>query len=468
MNTLSAPRLSRLALATVAVVLPLAGCATAGVRDPNAAVAKLEQTRLRNPRATAPLRALGIAYYAAQRYPEARAALDTARQRDPRDGVSALYAGLAAEAQTDWTAAKGAYTTYLAVGRSSKAREQIRQRLAFVSKQELTTAAKSALGREAEIGSSPGDPATVAVPPFRFTGSDTTLRPLERGLADLLITDLAQSPRLTVVERDRVQAIVDEIRLSQGDRVDETTAVRAGRLLRAGRVVQGGLTQVNAQAVQMNAAVVDAASAAPVGSASADDQLEQLFEAEKRLAFQVLQALGVELTPQQRAAIEVRPTKSFAAFLAYSRGLAAEDNRDFSAAALLFRDASRLDPGFRQAGQRAASAQAAAAGVQVSASSVEASLSSSGEGGVVSGAKNGEAVSGSNQAPTATLVTADAVNASPAKTPTLTSEPATNTGGRGNPTGALPSPSNGAPPANPIANPPPVQTGRVIIVIPRP
>lgn len=468
MTSLHASRLARLALATVAVVLPLAGCATAGVRDPQSAVTRLEQARQRNPRANAPLRALGIAYYAARRYPEARAALDTARQRDPRDGVTALYAGLAAEAQIDWTGAKDAYTAYLAVGRTKKAREQIRQRLAFVSKQELTASAKAALGREAEIGSSPGDATTVAVPPFRFSGPDTTLRPLERGLADLLITDLARAPRLTVVERDRVQAIVDEIRLSQGDRVDENTAVRAGRLLRAGRIVQGGLTQVNAQAVQMNAAVVDVANAAPVGSASADDQLEQLFEAEKRLAFQVLQALGIELTPEQRAAIEVRPTKSFAAFLAYSRGLAAEDNRDFSAAALLFRDANRIDPGFRQAGQRATTAEAAAAGAQVSATSVEASLSSSGEGGVVNGAKNGEAVSGSGEGPTATLITADAVNASPAKAPTLASEPATNTGTRGNPAGAVPSPSNGAPPANPIANPPPVQTGRVIIIIPRP
>ena len=58
--------------------------------------------------------------------------------------------------------------------------------------------------------------------------------PLERGLADLLITDLSRSAQLTVVERDRMQALADEIQLSQSDRVDAATSVRAGKLIQAG------------------------------------------------------------------------------------------------------------------------------------------------------------------------------------------------------------------------------------------
>lgn len=442
----------------------LTGCATGGARDPNAAVAKLEAARQRNPRANAALRALGIAYYTAQRFPEARAMLDTARANDPRDGVAALYAGLSAEAVEDWSTAKASYTSYLAVGKSKQAIEQIRQRLAFVSKQELAQAAKAALKVESTIGATAGDAMTVAVPAFRFTGADATLQPLERGLADLLITDLSQAPALTIVERDRMQALVDEIALSQGNRVDEATAVRAGRMLRAGRIVQGGLTQVNAQALQMNAAVLDVGNAATVGSASADDQLEQLFEAEKRLALQVLQALGIALTPEQRAAIDTRPTKSFAAFLAYSRGLVAEDGGDFGTAALLYGEAGRLDPGFRQAGARATQATAAAAGAQVSVNTVESALSASTEGSVVSGAKNGDIITGAQPPAPPAIPTINAINTTSTQGTTATSDPTT-LGGAG-PTAS--GPTNQAPPANPIVNPPPTQTGRVVITIPRP
>jgi TolB-like protein len=452
------------AVLLVAAAASVAGCATGGARDPNAAVANLEAARQRNPRANAALRALGIAYYTAQRFPEARAVLDTARSKDPNDGLSALYAGLAAEAQEDWTTAKASYATYLAVGKSKKAREQIQQRMAFVSKQELAQAAKAALQAESQIGASAGDPKTVAVPPFRFSGADSTLRPLERGLADLLITDLAQAPSLTLVERDRMQAVVDEIALSQGNRVDEATAVRAGRLLRAGRIVQGGLTQVNAQALQMNAAVLDVGNARAVGGGSADDQLEQLFEAEKRLALQVLQALGVDLTPEQRAAIDARPTKSFAAFLAYSQGLVADDRGDFSTAALLFGEAGRLDPGFRQAGARASQASAAAAGGQVSVNSVEAALSAATEGSVVSGAKNGEVITGTQPPAASAIPTINAINTTTTQGTTSNTDPST-LGGAGSAAGG---PTSPAPPNNPIVNPPATQTGRVVITIPRP
>jgi TolB-like protein len=455
-------RMTWLLLAAV----PLSGCATGGARDPQAAVARLEARRARNPQATAALRALGIAYYSAQRFPEARPLLDTARRRDPRDGVSALYAGLTAEAQQDWDGAKDAYAGYLAVGRTPRVREQIRQRLAFVNRQQLTAAAQAALKAEAQIGTAAGDARTVAVPPFRFAGADSSLVPLERGLADLLITDLARAPELTVVERDRMQALVDEIALSQGNRVDDAAAVRAGRLLRAGRVVQGGITQTSATALQLNAAVVDVAQAAAVGSASGDDQLEQLFELEKRIALQVLQALGVTLTPEQRTALDQRPTKSLAAFLAYSRGLAAEDRGDFSSALRSYQDAVRLDPGFLRAGARQQQASAAAAGAQVSASTVEQGLSGSGEGAVSAGAKQGTVVEG-----TTTLgglnTTSNNLNPSNSANQTGSNQPATG-GGQGGLNGSTSNPPPQNPPPGPAPQPPPSQPGRVIITVPRP
>ncbi|MDX2183948.1 MAG: tetratricopeptide repeat protein [Gemmatimonadaceae bacterium] len=450
-----------------ALTLWLAGCASGGVRDPNAAIARLEAARAKNPNATAAIRSLGVAYYSAKRYPEARAALDTARLRDPRDGVAALYAGLTAEAQQDLRGAKDAYTAYLAAGRTPKVRTQIRQRLAFVNRQELTQTAKASLAAEATLGATAGDAKTVAVPPFRFSGSDTTLLPLERGMADLLITDLATAKELTVVERDRMQAIVDEIALTQGNRVDDATAVRAGKLLRAGRIVQGGISQTAPTALQLNAAVVDVPTAQAVGSASADEQLEKLFDAEKVLAIQVLQSLGVTLSVAQREAIEKKPTRSFAAFLAYSRGLVAEDRGDFDAALRSYQDAIRIDPGFLRATARQSQASAAVSGAQVSSNSIEQSLTGTSEGSVANGAKSGEVVSGGTSIGTVNS-TANNLNPTQSGNQTNSQQPTTGgttgTGGIGGTT--TNPPPNQTPP--PTTQPPATQTGRVVIVVPRP
>ena len=55
----------------------LAACATGGMSAGDS-VARLEQQRTTNPQSAAVNRSLGIAYYKAARYPEARTALETA------------------------------------------------------------------------------------------------------------------------------------------------------------------------------------------------------------------------------------------------------------------------------------------------------------------------------------------------------------------------------------------------------
>jgi len=54
-----------------------------------------------------------------------------------------------------------------------------------------------------------------------------------KGLMDVLITDLASNTKVRVVDRDRVQAILDEQKLNASGSVDGTTAVRVGKLLGA-------------------------------------------------------------------------------------------------------------------------------------------------------------------------------------------------------------------------------------------
>src|SRR6185437_11223973 len=94
--------------------------------------------------------------------------------------------------------------------------------------EEIQLAAKTELAREQQLASTAGPANTVAVMPFRFTGSDTSLQPLERGFAELVTTDLSRSSQLTVVERERLQALLDEMALQQSAGTQGGTGVRAG------------------------------------------------------------------------------------------------------------------------------------------------------------------------------------------------------------------------------------------------
>ena len=218
--------------------------------------------------------------------------------------------------------------------------------MAALTRRQLTDDARQAIQQERTLGAVAGSPTTVAVLPLRFTGSDSSLRPLERGFADLLTTDLSRSSKLTVVERARIQTLLDELALQQSGRTDAATNVRAGRLLRAGRVVQGSIVQVGSSELRVDAAVLDVPTTEVRGSARGEGEIDKLFDLEKRIALGLFDQLGVTLTVAERNAIEQRPTRSLAAFLAYSRGLTAEDDGRFDDASRFYRDAIRIDPGF--------------------------------------------------------------------------------------------------------------------------
>ncbi len=373
---------------SLAALLASTACATANL-TPAASVERLEREQRSAPRSAQVNRSLGIAYYKAGRYPDARAALDRASALDPRDGITQLYLGLTAEEQEDLATAKLAYSSYLQYGRTSRVRSQLQARLAALARKEIVADARVVLRQESQLGTPASSPRTVAVLPMRFTGSDSSLKPLERGFTDLLITDLSQSSQLTLVERERIQALLDEMTLQRSGATDASTNVRAGRLVRAGRVVQGSLLQAAGNQLRVDAAVVDVPTARVDGSVQGTNVLDEIFALEKQMALDLFSQLGVTLTVAERNAVEQRPTRSLAAFLAYSRGLTAEDAGRYDDANRYFDEAVRLDPGFGAAQQKGEEVRAASAGATVSAATVEVSLRGTSEGTVVNAATQG-------------------------------------------------------------------------------
>jgi TolB-like protein len=411
----------RIAGATAGLLLG-SGCASVQP-TPQVAIARLEAQRTASPKSVEVLRALGIQYYKAKRYSDARTTLSQAATMAPNDGVVALYLGLSAEAMNDLPAAKAAYSSYLKVGRTQRVRRQLEGRLAAMQRRELQDAAKAAVQREATLSATRGDKNTVAVMPFRFSGADSTLRPLERGMAELLSTDLSRVKAITVVERARLQAILDEIKLSQTAAVDSATGVRAGRLIQAGTLVQGSLLQ-NGDRLRTDAALVSVATSAVSARPATDEQkLDQVFDMEKNIALSLIQSLGVPITTAERNAIEQRPTKSLRAFLAYSQGLAFEDQGRYDEASRAYGNAARIDPGFGSAAQKSTQTANMSIGAG-NASTIEASLQGTSEGAVVNAARNGDA-NPTGPSTTAAANAAEDLNPSTASAATATSSTTT-------------------------------------------
>lgn len=366
--------------AVLAGTLTIGACAPAisGSADN---IARLEQAHRANPKSESSTRSLGIAYFKANRYTEARTLLQQAVAVDPKDGVAALYLGLTAEAQNDLPAARTAYEAYLAIGKTRGVKEQINARLAVIARRENEIAAKRAIAQERQISATPGAVTTIAVMPFTFTGRDTSLKPLERGFAELVTTDLSRVSALKVLDRAQLQAVLDEIALQQSGAAQAGTGVRVGKLMQAGSIVGGSISELPNERLNATALVTNVQSSAQMGAGATDQQpLDQLFTLEKNLVLKLLiEDLKVVPTTAERNAIEQRPTRSLAAFLAYSRGLEAQDAGRFDEASRAFDNALRLDPGFLQAQQKSQAAKNVVRGNAVTIQTVESGLRGSTE-----------------------------------------------------------------------------------------
>lgn len=333
-------------LACAAIVALLGACAPAmqGSRISAADVPRLE-AQLRSDEAdVGAMVRLAAAYREAGRTSAARALLERARAADPNDPAATLYLGLALEDEGEYAQARELYERYLEVRSSERVAAQIRARLTVVHREELRESAREALAREVEISTRMPESGTVAVFPFAFAGGPPELQPLERAIAEMLVTDLAQSDRLTVLERLQVQMLLDEMELAAGGLTDAVTGARSARLLGAERVVQGAI-RGDEQGIELDAAVVQVPGG-QVRTVTERDALSRLFDVEKRLAFGIYEEMGIQLTPAERERVNRRPTENLQALLAFGLGLQALDAGDFQAAVSEFGRALTLDPNF--------------------------------------------------------------------------------------------------------------------------
>lgn len=360
-------------VALTAVVAACAGGSPPGEVAP-ADLATLEAQRAQTPDDPALNLQLARAYYAAGRYADARTALAVVLAAQPAHTQAEAWLGLTYEGLEQFDSARATYTRVLARQPGDNVERLLRGRLQLLARKELLATARQTIARESLLAATPPQPNTVAVMPFRYTGSDSTLRPLERGLAALVVTDLSKVGQLRLVERDRMQALLDELQLAEGTRVDPATGARSGRLVSAGQVVQGQFQEVPTANFRVDASVVRTTDARVAATGSDADALRALFDIEKRVVFQLIERMGITLTPAERTAVSERPTQDLQAFLLYSRGLESQDRGDFGAAAASFQAAAQRDPAFSAAAQQAAASGDAAAAASASPGELAAAI----------------------------------------------------------------------------------------------
>jgi TolB-like protein len=287
---------------------------------------------------------VGIRFYDAQAYGRAREVLTSALTLRPAF-TTAIYLGLSEAALGQFDDAERTFRLAGALPISSSQRDELEGRMATLSRARLVAEARQSIARESTLSKLAPLPNTVAVMPWTFVGSDQSLRPLGIGVTHLVVTDLSQIASLKLVERERVQALLDEMALTAAGRADPATAVRTGRLLRASLGVHG-IVRETRDGIRVEATVVRTSDGTVEASGGAGDRLNRLFAVEKAVVLDLVGQLGLALSPAERRALSERPTEDIQTFLAFSSGLEAQNRGDYASATRLFAAATERDPAF--------------------------------------------------------------------------------------------------------------------------
>lgn len=316
--------------------------------DYDLAIENLYQAVTQNPKKAENWRELGIAYY---KKGESGKALDALKQANliKPDHKTIFYLGLVYEKKEDFDSAINAYKRYMLLKPKGKMAKKIEIRLKILQNKRIEEIVRKRLAEEEslEVAEIPSN--TVGVTYFNTSGLDSSLAVLSKGLAEFLTTDLSKVEKLTVLERLKLERLLEELEFGRTEYVDKSTAPRVGKLLGAYQLVTGSILGVGGEKLRIDAGLVLTPTGEISSTPEAIGEVKEFFKLEKELVFGIIEKMGVELTKAERDEIKKIPTESFLAILAYCRGVDYLDYGMYQEAETQFGKALSQDPNFQDA-----------------------------------------------------------------------------------------------------------------------
>ena len=201
--------------------------------------------------------------------------------------------------------------------------------------------------------------ATVAIMPYFTNGAvmnHAEYDALGKGISDVLITELAANPALRVIERDRVQQLLDEQTLGASGRVDKETAAKIGKLVGVHHMIFGGFIIDPKGQMRLDARSVNVETSEIEHVETVTDKADNLLAILTTLADKLNK--GLKLPPMPggvaRPAVNPEATKPgrWRDLIRYARAEDANDKKQPAEALALYKDFLDKSPSTILASQR--------------------------------------------------------------------------------------------------------------------
>ena len=174
---------------------------------------------------------------------------------------------------------------------------------------------------------------------------------LSHALAEFFAHDFGKVSSLKVIERNKMDFLLEEVKLSQEGITSQSAAVEVGRMLGAQLMVFGTISQIDDRHARMVAKVVKVETSEII--ASVDKEGKPDFNSmQKQLVEELAEKLDTELSDDSKGELRHGGSDSFDALYHYSLGLEYMDSYDYKNAYENFKKAYDMDEKFIQAKEK--------------------------------------------------------------------------------------------------------------------
>jgi TolB-like protein len=192
----------------------------------------------------------------------------------------------------------------------------------------------------------------IAVFPFDNGGSygqeKDNFDALQKGIAGLMISDLAANPAARVVEREELQKLLDEQNLGTAGRVDPQTAAKLGKLVGARYVVTGVFIDFYGD-FRIDARLINVETGEIVKVESDRMQRDHLFDLIRTVAAKLMKDANLPALPRQASDQRLGRQVPTEALTYYSRALLYHDRGQKDKAVEMYQKALQVFPDFAEA-----------------------------------------------------------------------------------------------------------------------
>lgn len=196
------------------------------------------------------------------------------------------------------------------------------------------------LAAPALAGPAPARP-TVMVLYFDNQTNQPEYDVLKKGLADMMVTDLVAADVVDVVEREKLEAVLGELKLQRSKAFDPATVQKLGKLAGATHAVAGAMLEVK-DTLRLEVRVIELRSGLARASAKVEGPRDDLFVLQEKLVATLLDAMNLKLG----TAPTVKSARDVDTLLSYSKAVDAADQGDLVGASARIAELLQRSPMF--------------------------------------------------------------------------------------------------------------------------